>query len=370
MIPNLYLATLNKPQLKLAASDPFGTVTLWTYFNNCLLESARKAASSKLTDHDIREAAEIDLVYASFLVFEKTLDVKLGKANEQFIRLLNRCVISNGDIVDGSASFMHEETGISPLEIPSILQILLAVTIKHHNHDVLEKLACCQASDRGILGLAYPLIVSQLQVSKAPAAVFKSLVAGGWIKASDIPDGSGEVVPRQWDQSTDLHNAGQIERPGAKLKSCAQDLPSTELRTYFPRIPRSLYDCIPPHHKWPGDPVLVKFAAARTDLEGLEVMKLLVEIGGMNVNDSETWWKAGDYDPREWNSKCHDGSDCQETALHIAVDKANFSTIEYLLTHGAKSMKDGYGRDQFDRAVLRGRQEVVQLFKKHGWKKD
>lgn len=78
MVPNLYSAALDKPLSKLAAADPFGTITLWTYFNNCLIEATRQVASSQEINHDIREAAKTDIVYASFLVFAITPNVSIG----------------------------------------------------------------------------------------------------------------------------------------------------------------------------------------------------------------------------------------------------------------------------------------------------
>lgn len=279
-------------------------------------------------------------------------------------------MISSYDIVQGSATFMHEETGVSAFEEPSILQIVLAVAIKHHNHDVLRPLASRKTPDRGIFKFASSQIATQLQEAVASPLVWTALVhQGGWLTASDAAAGMTDAIQNPGKRPPAFHINRQGEIPGNILRSCVKDRPSAELRAYFPHVPRSLYDAIPPHHKWPGDPVLVKYAAARASPEGLEVMKLLVEIGGMKVNDSETWWKAGDYDPREWNPKCKDGSDCTETALHIAVDHGNLAMVDYLLTHGAERIQDGYGRDQLSRAELRGGKEVIDLFVRHGWKK-
>lgn len=261
----------------------------------------------------------------------------------------------------------HGETGISVLQNSPIFQILLAVTIKHHNHEVLQRLAIHGVTGSTIFDHCAALIISQLESSNPSTKTWDALVKGGWVKESQIPKkpsgvaGTKEVDPRAFN----IHGNAQV--PGSILSSCAKTLPSKDLKVYFPYIPRTLYTAIPPQPKWPGDPVLVKQAAARTDEDGLEVLRLFVELGGMNVNDSTTWWKPGDCDPREWDSKCKDGSDCTETALHIAVDRGNLKTAEYLLTHGATRIPDVYGRDQLQRALLRENTEMVSLFERYGW---
>lgn len=311
-----------------------------------------------------------------------------------FFRLLNRCVVSTYDFVEGAVLTMHEETGVSAVQSPAILQVLLAVTIKHHNHEVLQKLAVHQATTDGLLKYASQVIhgalekvgihqaasdtiftyaseviLSRLESSEAPLKTWEALAQGGWISASQIPASVREKVAMA-SMKPGAGDPRNLEVPGAILNRLAKERASTELEAYFPYIPRTLYTGISPHPIWPGSPVLVKYAAARAGQEGVDVLRVFVELGGMDVNDSKTWWKAGPHDPRYWNSKCDDESDCMETPLHIAVDTGNFLMVEYLLTHGAKRIADSFGRDQWERAQLRGNNDVLAVLEKHGWRKE
>jgi hypothetical protein len=261
---------------------------------------------------------------------------------------------------------MREKTRVSPADEPLLLQVLVAVTIKHHNYNVLKKLPPYKSSTPSMFSTAASAMEHWIIASKPAAGIRAALTAGGWTALLDSTGDSNDGAASQYDEALkeDLKNHFSM---GRVLDVCVEDRPSAHLRAYFPSISRSLYDGIPPHHKWPGDPTLVKKASARTDADGVEVLRLLIEIGGMDVNDSSSWWKEGDHDYREWNPKNFDQSDCTETPLHVAVDSGNLAMIEYLLSRGAQSMKDGYGRNQLDRAVLRKRPAVIELFRKFGW---
>lgn len=261
---------------------------------------------------------------------------------------------------------MQEETAISPAEEPQILQVLVSVAIKHHNYDVLKKLPPYKGSSPSLFALSVSATSRWVTASKPMAGIWTALVDGGWIRSPDFTklpasDDKGIV-----DEALEV-DLKESFGPGSILAAMVTDRPSVHLRSYFPLISRLVYDGIPPHHKWPGDPFLAKKASARTDDDGVEILRLLVEVGGMNINDSETWWKPGDHDPREWNPQNLDSSDCTETPLHIAVDTGNLAMIEYILSRGALPIKDGFGRTQLDRAILRKRPAVIDLFRKFGW---
>ncbi|KPM46183.1 hypothetical protein AK830_g245 [Neonectria ditissima] len=310
--------------------------------------------------HMIIQTAQQDLFAAALMLY--AVDVEKKDAileNDFFIKLLNRCVTGTIDMVEGMDSWMKGETGTSAFETPCLLHLLVAVSVKHYNYDVLVYLTRFALPSRNIFTTCLRPITAYLE-SSLPAAGWDALERAGWVPAThrprkdiDAPGPSSGAL--SFVQST----------VGGTISSCVRDLPSSSLRSYFCHIPRTLYTNIPPYPRWPGDPVLIKLAASRTGVDGLEVLRLLVEIGGMDVNDDEIWWKEGDHDPRDWNPSCHDGSDCTETALHIAVDKENIEAIEYLLTHGAKRMKDRYGRDQKERAKMRGVSGVLDVFEKY-----
>lgn len=81
MVPNLYSTPLSKGLQQQALADPFGTVTLWTYFNNCLEDALQRASGAQLSTQEIQDAAQEDLVYASFLVLaqDSKLDSQKSK---------------------------------------------------------------------------------------------------------------------------------------------------------------------------------------------------------------------------------------------------------------------------------------------------
>lgn len=285
--------------------------------------------------------------------------INLLAENEFFLRLLNRCVTCTYDMVQGMDSWLKEETGTSAFETPSLLHILVAVAIKHYNYDVLVDLTKFALPSSNIFTVCPSPTISYMESTLSPTQ-WDALQRAGWITASQRPR-EAKAASNATGESQ-LPSTGTV---GGNLQSCVLDFPSSTLRSYFSHVPRTLYTGIPPYPKWPGDPVLVKQAASRTGPDGVKVLQLLVEIGGMDVNDATAWWKAGERDPREWNPLCQDGSDCTETPLHIAVDKGDVEAVEYLLTHGAKRVVDKHGRDQKARCKMRGFAKVLEVFEKY-----
>lgn len=78
-VPNLYQTPLPKGLHKEAEADPLGTVTLWTYFHNCLQQAVQRGSEEAVGEQEICEAAQEDLVYASFLIFANTSKAELSK---------------------------------------------------------------------------------------------------------------------------------------------------------------------------------------------------------------------------------------------------------------------------------------------------
>ncbi|KAH8663719.1 hypothetical protein BGZ61DRAFT_539030 [Ilyonectria robusta] len=349
-LPNLYERQLPSKHQKLAEVDALGSVTLWTHFYNCI--DFTKGTAFDV--HDVTSTAEEDLVAAAYKIYASEAEKKDAiLENEFFLRLLNRCVTCTYDMIQGMDSWLQEETGTSAFQTPALLHILVAVTIKHYNYEVLVALTKFALPPSSIFTVCPSPTISYLEPGLSRTG-WDALRRAGWITASQRP-----LKPTEESQ---LPSTGTV---GGNIRSCVRDLPSSTLRSYFSHVPRTLYTGIPPYPKWPGDLVLVKDAASRTGPEGVKVLQLLVEIGGMDVNDAETWWKPGDCDPRDWNPLCQDGSECTETALHIAVDSENVEAVEYLLTHGARMVVDRHGRDQKARCHMRGFRKVMEVFEKY-----
>lgn len=79
-VPNFYQTPLPKELHKEAEKDVLGTITLWTYFHNCLQEARKRASAGAVSEQEIREAAQSDLVFASFLIFANAqIDLPKGE---------------------------------------------------------------------------------------------------------------------------------------------------------------------------------------------------------------------------------------------------------------------------------------------------
>ncbi|KAH7130939.1 hypothetical protein EDB81DRAFT_807710 [Dactylonectria macrodidyma] len=355
ILPNFYDESLPPNRQQQAEADPFGTVTLWTYFHNCI---NYVSSSAVLEKRELDAIAQVDLVAAVFMIHAADGEKADILDHELFMKLLNRSVTREFDSVEGTDSWLKDETGTSALNTPSLLHILVAVAIKHYNYHLLVELTKFKLPSRNIFTVCPSTTIRYLDPS-LPAKGWDALEQAGWIAAPQRPQNTATS------ELSAKHDYANPKNIGGTLSSCAKDLPSSHLRSYFCHIPRSLYTNIPPQPRWPGDPVLVKYAAARSGPEGLEVLRLLVEIGGMDLNDTTIWWKAGEHDPRAWNPLCEDGSECTETALHIAVDKGSVDVVHYLLTHGAKRQVDKHGRDQKQRAEMRGDAAMVEAFEQY-----
>ena len=79
LVPNLYDARLPRRLQQKAEADPFGTVTLWTYFHNCLEHLADWAA---MDDDEIIRTAEEDLVVAAFKLYASGSESKTALGSE------------------------------------------------------------------------------------------------------------------------------------------------------------------------------------------------------------------------------------------------------------------------------------------------
>jgi hypothetical protein len=96
-VSNLYLPALESSLLKQAEADPFGTVTLWAYFNNAIVEASSHSRSiTSSNDTEIAEVAQCDLVYAAFLLSGNVLKRirKDGESSRLRFHISNTLIVS------------------------------------------------------------------------------------------------------------------------------------------------------------------------------------------------------------------------------------------------------------------------------------
>ncbi|KAK3332619.1 hypothetical protein B0T19DRAFT_416117 [Cercophora scortea] len=316
-----------------------------------------------------------------------------------FIPVLRQCITESLDSIQHVDGYMKERCGISALENPILRQILVALAIKHRNMGLLRQLLGDgnppAAAKLNIFTETEPeSLFATLDDAIYGARVWACLAAAGWVK----PEAQTETIdsppscPDLDEGVRIVENALALQKtnPSAALEmfntllalgwepECYTGLvlgrlvksgTATMLLRYLPRVSRTLYDGIPPHPVWPGDASLVVKAAARADeVEGLRVLRVLVGTGGMDVN-TDCWYKAGvdDIHPHVYDPRLPDQSCANESPLHAAVQRGSVEVVEYLLGKGARRAKDAYGHDQVERAVLLGREAVVEAFARFGW---
>jgi len=297
---------------------------------------------------------------------------------------------------------MTEQCGISAFNSPYLLQILVATALKHINKDLLDHLLLKgdhpeptifqSAGDPARTRQVFASILGDPTYGRQ---AWDALVRAGW--ADDLPPTLLPIIAKPLSSTPDEDKGFELIQqaldllktdPEAALShfdaviatgynpqpyihrtfSLLVGTGTAEMATRFlPLIPRSLYNGIPPQPKWPGEPFLVPKAAARSDTEGLAVLRALVERGGMDVN-VEVWFRdTADSHPQAWDPKFADGSCANDTPLHAAVHAGNVEAVAYLLRMGANRTQDAWGRDQVQRAVFLGKSEIVQVFEQAGW---
>ncbi|KAK3682822.1 hypothetical protein B0T22DRAFT_472054 [Podospora appendiculata] len=320
-------------------------------------------------------------------------------AADKFIPVLTRCITESLDSIQHADGYMKKQCGISALENPVLLQILVALAVKHRNMDLLRQLlgdsnSAAAAKLNMLSETETESLFATLDDAIYGAEVWACLAAAEWVKpmartevvdsppvCPDLDEGvkivEDALALQQTNPSAALAMINTLLASGWEpqcytglvLERLVESGTATMLLRYLPRVSRTLYDGIPPHSVWPGDACLVARAAARADeAEGLRVLRVLVGTGGMDVS-TDCWYKAGvdDNHPHCYDPRLPDQSCANESPLHAAVQRGSAEVVGYLLGKGARRAKDAYGRDQAERAVLLGKEPVVEVFARFGW---
>ncbi|KAH8900540.1 hypothetical protein GQ53DRAFT_740583 [Thozetella sp. PMI_491] len=342
------------------------------------------------------------------LEFIRTTSDSILPPSDVFIPVLARCPTQGLDFVRGADEYMAEKCGISSLSSPILRQLLVSLAIKHRNLNLLaELLEIGAAPDPNVFHTINPTDARAESLSLLfedphyARDVWSQLLASGWVEPARLAEIT--TTSKSTDFTIPSPDAGfdavkeavgfSAERPAAALAtltdifSCGYDpayrtgstldllvasgTPSMLLR-FLPLVSRTLYDSVSPHPRWPGRQSLVTVAAARAPQPfGLGMLRVLVEIGGMDINVT-SWYKRSNDDSHSqtWDSRLPDGSCADETPLHAAVQSVvdgDVSVVRYLLGRRPRMIKDAWGRDPLERAIFLGKEDVVMVFKEFGW---
>ena len=303
---------------------------------------------------------------------------------------------------------MEISCGVSALKTPVLRQLLVALAAKHRNLGLVTQLLHMGSiPDRHVFRMIDSKQIKEGSYShlfddpEFANKVWSELLAAKWVERpilTDVGPSAGLSSLPAVDPEAGLAIVRKavalvLTDPNLALESFTELLSSGYQPSYYtgttldllvgsgtalmllrflPLVSRTLYDGIPPHPRWPGAESLVTSAAARSaDAHGLGIIKVLVEIGGMDINIS-AWYKRGTEGdrPHAWDARLPDGSCADETPLHAAVQHAaggDAALVRYLLSKGAKKVKDAWGRDALERAIWLGKLDLVTTFEEYGW---
>ncbi|KAK3942855.1 hypothetical protein QBC46DRAFT_447417 [Diplogelasinospora grovesii] len=226
------------------------------------------------------------------------------------IQLFTRCVTSSIlDFVTAADDFMRDLCGVSLLQDPLLVQVLVALAIKHRNlallsqalhlsrppppeHNIFSSINPNQSSGTFSLGLRDGYYTNE---------VWSHLSSAGWVQPFPTDAPTPPSVPPQPVQegvapdagpgfhivqsTIDLHKTNPQKalaelnqlfyghwvrwdpRPftGEILRVLVEHGTATMVLMFLPLVLREVYDGIPPHPRWPGEDFLVTTAAARPD---------------------------------------------------------------------------------------------------------
>ncbi|KIH87085.1 hypothetical protein SPBR_04979 [Sporothrix brasiliensis 5110] len=416
-IPNLY---------------PVGDTTIETYFRRLLTGAVDKSADSGLADrvHEDVVAAAIHVASAGGYVLPEAT---------KFLPTLTRCITADYDTVRFADEYMAEpeEAGVSALATPLLLQILVAVALKHRHKDMLQDLLEKHGRCRPEMTLfatvgpgafrGAPRGDGVLDDPHYGPAAWALLANAGWapslrtdhavhalpvgLSSPDSEEARHAIAAAAVQSYTDPGGAlaalddwlarGLDPQPltGWILDALVKDGTPAMVAHFLGVVSRKVYDGIPPRPKWPGMQSLVTMAAARPpasragesitsvshtiepatvgketrDNPGYGVLRVLVDIGGMDIHTSPgTWYKSGPDDEHPMalsrSTQLPDGSCADDPPLLAAVHAGNTSSVVFMLERGVAERRAGVLDEAIGRAKAQQNIEMEELLEK--WKKE
>ncbi|CAK7199184.1 hypothetical protein SEUCBS139899_001857 [Sporothrix eucalyptigena] len=375
---------------------PVGSTTIETYFRRLLEDPLQELSEDEMTT-----LLRKDIVAAAIHIARQE---GLAPKALQLIPLLTRCITGTYEAVQFADGYFVEEEAVSALSTPLLLQILVAVAVKHRYVDMLRDLLqrhCQNKPETSLFKHAENFLDAPHGVMSDPnygPRVWKLLVNAGW--ASPLSDSDAAVAtdggnPIDSEEACQLlkaaaaksntdpedslailddlvrRNLDPVPYTGLMLDVLAKQGTADMLAHYLPLISRKVYDGVPPKAKWPGNQSAVTMAAARRDEDGTGVLKVLVDLAGMDVHaDKGIWYKAGPDDEHPEalirSTRLEDGSHADDPPLLAAVQVGNIASVRFLLERGVAAKHAAVLDEALERARERGNANMVVLLEE--WK--
>lgn len=461
-IPNLY---------------PVGNTTIETYFRRLLSSGTVDPKESTSLGDLVRE----DVVAAAIHV-ARHADGSVVPPADKFLPVLTRCITGiDYETVQFADEYMAEpeEAGVSALQLPLLLQILVAVALKHRNKEMLRDLLKKHGSNRPQPSTIFedagpeafcgsPLGAGVLDDPNYGKQAWGLLHEAGWapllpkeydrhslaIESMDTDSEAARHSLAKMAEMSSTDPAGSLLHldmlvasdldptpfTGFILDSLVKDGTPAMVAHFLGVVTRKTYDGIPPRPKWPGNQSLLTKAAAKPPnvggeeelasdgedpdkVDGVEtavdggpasvseddnedthkkveqnprkerrrekkrndkarqgqnaeknygygVLRVLVDIGGMDIHTSYgTWYKKGPDDEHPMSlhrsTALPDYSRADDPPLLAAVQAGNTKSVLFLLQRGAAEKGEDVLDDAIRRATKLENAEMLALLQ--GW---
>ncbi|KAI1129446.1 hypothetical protein F5Y10DRAFT_276747 [Nemania abortiva] len=359
-----------------------------TYLRHALrhLRGERHENDAKVQDHELHDLALKDIVAASIKICmveaEADMSMDLGfrfkasAAEEALITLLIACADGGMAAVRALDGILETLAGISALETPLLLQVLVAVAFSHHNDALVSELVAVSPPPRRNLFNLQPHRAGPCQTwlwyhwlhsaptGAKPLGAFAVLLRAGWVSpCGDMM----EFVYRAPDRPEQVAHAIYVFEHVLRSKA---GLPADVLTTIEqtvkmgpPAVVAHMLAELPHGSIRPRPHFLLADAASRMRpdrvmgavLLGPEMLEVLRPMG-LDVNSI--------IDRR---GKAEGVSPLEQTPLHTATALGNVATARWCLQNGARPVKNWYGKYQWEKVRDKNREEILALYKAEGW---